>query len=86
MPLFRFCGKITSIDLQDDAGTSGKKAVIHFEKSSAAKTALMLNSGTLEGSQLAVTSDVVHQDEEHDAPHVEGTIPSQEDKPRAGSE
>lgn len=78
-----FCGKITSIDFED-AGSDGKKANIHFEKPSAAKTALMLNSGTLEGSQLTVTSDVVHQDEETDAAHVEG-VPSQEDKPRAGS-
>ncbi|EIM85816.1 uncharacterized protein STEHIDRAFT_121834 [Stereum hirsutum FP-91666 SS1] len=79
---FTFCGKITSIDFED-AGSDGKKANIHFEKPSAAKTALMLNSGTLEGSQLTVTSDVVHQDEETDAAHVEG-VPTQEDKPRAG--
>lgn len=45
----------------------------------------MLNSGTLEGSQLTVTSDVIHQDEETEAPNVEGAPPSQEDKPRAGS-
>lgn len=76
----RFCGKITSIDFDESA----KKATIHFEKPSAAKTALMLNSGTLEGSQLTVTSDVVHQDEETEAAHHEG-VPGQEDKPRAGS-
>jgi len=74
---FTFCGTITSIDFKE----SEKTATIHFEKPSAAKTALMLNGGTLDGSALSVTSDVVHQDEEHD-PTREGI--EQSDKPRAG--
>ncbi|KAK7469441.1 hypothetical protein VKT23_003913 [Stygiomarasmius scandens] len=72
---FEFCGKITSIDFNADA----KSATVHFEKPSAAKTALMLNGGTLDGSALTVTSDVTYpdEDENHEDPV------SQSDKPRA---
>ncbi|KAJ7465313.1 hypothetical protein FB451DRAFT_1263272 [Mycena latifolia] len=73
---FTFCGKIDSIDFK------GSTATIYFEKSSAAKTALMLNGGTLDAATLSVTSDTAHEDEEHtgDATHhIE-----QSDKPRAG--
>ncbi|KAG5648390.1 hypothetical protein DXG03_004964 [Asterophora parasitica] len=55
-------------------------AVIHFEKSSAAKTALMLNGGTLGGATLTVASDVAHQDEER----ASNDPVEQSDKPRAG--
>ncbi|THV03806.1 hypothetical protein K435DRAFT_650353 [Dendrothele bispora CBS 962.96] len=71
---FEFCGKITSIDFKADS----KQATVHFEKPSAAKTALMLNGGTLDGSSLSVTSDVTHPDDEDNADPV-----SQSDKPRA---
>ncbi|KAJ7164717.1 hypothetical protein C8R43DRAFT_1122590 [Mycena crocata] len=73
---FTFCGKIESIDFK------GTTATIYFEKSSAAKTALMLNGGTLDSAALTVTSETEHQDEEHtggDAHPIE-----QSDKPRAG--
>ena len=72
----RFCGKIEKIDFHQDT----KSAVIHFEKASAAKTALMLNGGTLDGSHLSVTSPKEHPDEEA---HHDGPI-DQSDKPRAG--
>lgn len=78
---FSFCGKISQIDL-DETGPS-KSAVIHFEKPSAAKTALMLNSGVLDGAHLNVHSDTVHPDEE-EVPHVPGSPLDQSDKPRAG--
>ncbi|KAF8440968.1 hypothetical protein L210DRAFT_3612169 [Boletus edulis BED1] len=77
--------EIKSIEHKDD-GEKSKKAVITFEKPSAARTALMLNGGNLGGNTLTVTSEVehpAHQDdvEEHHHPqtHVE-----QSDKPRAG--
>ncbi|KAF8967097.1 hypothetical protein BDZ97DRAFT_1917048 [Flammula alnicola] len=73
---FTFCGKIASIDYQEKAST----ATIAFEKPNAAKTALMLNGGALDGSTLTVTSDVIHQDEDHPTP---GSY-EQSDKPRAG--
>ncbi|TDL23196.1 hypothetical protein BD410DRAFT_787512 [Rickenella mellea] len=76
---FTFCGKIVSIDFKE----SSKSAVVHFEKSSAAKTALMLNGGTLDGSQLTVESDIVHP-EDGDGPHPDGAPFHQSDKPRAG--
>jgi len=80
---FTFCGKITSIDYDEKAHS----ATIHFEKSQAAKTALMLNGGTLDGTQLSVTS---HHDghsasgeSKQEGHHEEGTF-DQSDKPRAG--
>jgi len=79
---FTFCGKITSVDHEP----SSNIATIHFEKASAAKTALMLNGGTLDGSHLEVTSDAVageSADDEHGlndgAHHID-----QSDKPKAG--
>ncbi|KAF9013370.1 hypothetical protein BDQ17DRAFT_1419529 [Cyathus striatus] len=76
---FTFCGKITSIDHAPAEG----HATINFEKPSAAKTAIMLNGGTLDGATLNVASDVAHPDDEahHDATR-EGI--DQSDKPRAG--
>jgi hypothetical protein len=74
---FTFCGQISSI--QRDKGT----AAIAFEKSSAAKTALMLDGGNLDGSSLSVKSDVVHQDD-HKPPLPHEHHIEQSDKPRAG--
>jgi len=75
---FTFCGKIDNID-HDDAA---HKATIAFEKRSAAKTALMLNGGTLDGNHLTVSSDTVNPDHDDDEGTHEGV--RQEDKPRAG--
>jgi len=50
---FSFCGKIAGIE------HDGTKATVSFVKESAAKTALMLNGGTLDGSTITVTSDEV---------------------------
>ncbi|KAF8909019.1 hypothetical protein CPB84DRAFT_1813261 [Gymnopilus junonius] len=72
---------ISSIEHQEGSG----KATIAFEKPSAARTALMLNGGVLDGSSLIVTSDVVHPEEDH--PASEQQHPhhiDQADKPRAG--
>ncbi|KAG6909262.1 hypothetical protein DXG01_001324 [Tephrocybe rancida] len=77
---FTFCGKISEIKHEKD------KADIHFEKSSAAKTALMLNGGTLDGNTLSVTSDKTYQDIPEESTSREGEPIEQSDKPRAGSE
>jgi RNA recognition motif-containing protein len=75
---FTFCGKISSIDFDSATQT----ATIHFEHPSAAKTALMLNGGSLDGSAIAVTSEVDHEDTRDD--HHDETRPIQQtDKPRA---
>ncbi|KAF8208590.1 hypothetical protein K438DRAFT_1436055, partial [Mycena galopus ATCC 62051] len=75
---FTFCGKINRIEFDREKST----ATIHFEKSSAAKTAQMLHGGTLDGSTIEVTSEQIHEDEKHvgDEPvhHID-----QSDKPRA---
>ncbi|KAI0768970.1 hypothetical protein BD413DRAFT_85803 [Trametes elegans] len=76
---FTFCGKITSVEY-DQAKHS---ATIHFEKPSAAKTALMLNGGTLDGAHLTITSDQEHQDKEDGTAQAHDHI-EQEVKPRAG--
>jgi RNA recognition motif-containing protein len=76
---FTFCGQISSIQEQREKGT----ATIAFEKSSAAKTALMLDGGALDGSTLSVKSDVVHQDD-HQPPHPHEHHIEQSDKPRCG--
>jgi len=75
---FNFCGQISSIQ-QEEKGN----ATIAFERSSAAKTALMLDGGALHGSILSVKSDIVHQDDHHPpTPHQHHI--EQSDKPRAG--
>ena len=73
-----FCGKITKVEFEAEKHA----ATIHFEKPSAAKTALMLNGGTLDGSHLTITSDQEHEVKE-DGAHGEHI--DQSDKPRAGS-
>ncbi|KIJ60280.1 hypothetical protein HYDPIDRAFT_161149 [Hydnomerulius pinastri MD-312] len=80
---FSFCGKIKSIKINDE-DPKKKTALVAFEKHSAAKTALMLNGGTLDGATLTVTSDVEHAD--HHDPHDQhaGESFEQSDKPRAG--
>ncbi|KAH8077250.1 hypothetical protein BXZ70DRAFT_1073973 [Cristinia sonorae] len=75
---FVFCGHITSVKYDSAAHT----ATISFEKPQAAKTALMLNGGTLEGSQLTVTGDASHPDQHDD--HDKSEHLDQTDKPRAG--
>lgn len=73
-----FCGSIQSIEMQE-----GQKAIVVFEKPSAASTALMLNGGTLDGSPIQVSSEELTDDH----PSVAGDhgdhddIP-QESKPR----
>jgi len=76
---FTFCGRITKLELNDKA--EPRSAVITFEKLSAAKTALMLDEGVLDGVKLSVSSDTVDieaDDLGHDVPF------EQSDKPRAG--
>ncbi|KAL7417042.1 hypothetical protein BDY24DRAFT_376433 [Mrakia frigida] len=75
---FSFCGKISSITLTP--GAESQSAVIVFEKESAAKTALLLNEGTLDGAHLHVTSESLST-----ASSTSGEEPSisQEDKPKA---
>ncbi|KAF9805636.1 hypothetical protein IEO21_08977 [Rhodonia placenta] len=74
---FSFCGKIEKLDYSPSA----QSATVHFEKPSAAKTALMLNGGNLDGVSLTVTSEREHPDEPQNA-HHDGHI-EQSDKPRA---
>ncbi|CAE6533839.1 unnamed protein product [Rhizoctonia solani] len=68
---------IASIDF--DSKTHS--ATIHFESPNAAKTALMLNGGNLDGAEIAVTSETEHEDLPHEEqPHDDI---QQTDKPRA---
>jgi len=80
---FSFCGKISNIQHE------GTKATVSFVKESAAKTALMLNGGTLDGSTITVSSDDVAAPEAASAkpPVAETSKESddveQEDKPHS---
>ncbi|KAK7689800.1 hypothetical protein QCA50_006439 [Cerrena zonata] len=78
---FTFCGKISSISFD----AAAHAATIHFEKPQAAKTAIMLNGGTLDGTHISVTSESVHLEgeEKREAETHDGTY-RQEDKPKAG--
>jgi hypothetical protein len=77
--LYRFCGRISDIKHDESSNT----AHITFEKQQAAKTALMLNGGTLDGATIHVGSDSVTEEDERpttaERDHIE-----QHDKPRAG--
>jgi len=74
---FTFCGKIKEIKHQEKSD----KAEVIFEKASAAKTAVMLHGGTLDGATLSISSETAHHDDDH---HHDSATPLQEDKPRAG--
>ncbi|KAF9650386.1 hypothetical protein BDM02DRAFT_1415941 [Thelephora ganbajun] len=78
---FTFCGKIASIDF--DEISSPKSATIYFEKAPAAKTALMLNGGTLNDAHLSVTSDAIESDEDEPQVPTPRASLDQTDKPRA---
>lgn len=78
---FTFCGKIASIQF-DQATLS---AVISFERQQAAKTALMLNGGSLDGATITVASDAFADEPEHETAEVNNEPGyEQHDKPRAG--
>jgi len=55
---FSFCGKITNISVtpESDAADAAKSASVTFEKETAAKTALLLDSTQLGKSQVHVTT------------------------------
>jgi len=81
---FSFCGKILDLTLEPD-GEKTQKALITFERPSAARTALLLQDAHLDGSTVHVSSNVPldgattpptdHQKPDHSSI-------SQEDKPR----
>ncbi|MBW0528522.1 hypothetical protein O181_068237 [Austropuccinia psidii MF-1] len=80
---FSFCGKINLIERHE------KTATIVFEKEAAAKTALMLDSGTLDGTTIQITPAAPSMS----SPQASGTAfasgtqdaedVKQEDKPRS---
>jgi len=80
---FSFCGKIQSLKLEPDGDK--QKAIITFERPSAARTALLLQDAHLGTSQVHVSSSVP-LDEAHTPPSADKSKPdtdfSQEDKPR----
>ncbi|KAL2266037.1 hypothetical protein VTJ83DRAFT_5389 [Remersonia thermophila] len=52
---FSFCGKITSINITQEAST--KSATVVFEKDTAARTALLLNHTNLGGNEISVEAE-----------------------------
>ncbi|GAA5917524.1 hypothetical protein JCM5296_000192 [Sporobolomyces johnsonii] len=84
---FSFCGKIESLAVE------GGEAVVRFHKESAAKTALLLSGGELDGAKIEVTSDDVEAPKLAHVQPTASTAPThaekeqheidQEDKPRS---
>lgn len=87
---FSFCGKITSISVtpESDAQDASKSATVTFEKETAAKTALLLDSTQLGKSQVAVSAassidDVASKAGAAVSSAVGDDHIDQEDKPRS---
>jgi hypothetical protein len=80
--IYRFCGKISDLHYDEASHT----AHITFERQQAAKTALMLHGGALDGANIQVESDSVTEDQHSDErpTTAEGDHIEQHDKPRAG--
>jgi len=80
---FSFCGRISTVEYEP----TNHVAHIIFEKQQAAKTALMLNGGTLDGATIHVHSDTVtdeHSDERPMSAEGPDSTWEQHDKPKAG--
>ncbi|KAI9719794.1 MAG: hypothetical protein M1812_003282 [Candelaria pacifica] len=88
---FSFCGKITSLSVTpaSDASDSPQSATVNFEKATAAKTALLLDSTQLGSSEVQVSSaanlddiapskGTTSEDSSKDGQDI-----AQEDKPRS---
>ncbi|TKX20626.1 protein vip1 [Elsinoe australis] len=82
---FSFCGKISSLKLEN-ASDSTQSATVTFEKETAAKTALLLDNTQLGPSQVQVTSDSASSttsEKAAGATDEHGEEIGQEDKPRS---
>jgi len=82
---FSFCGKISnlSIDESKAEATPTKSATVTFEKETAAKTALLLDSTQLGPAQIHVTSDTSTGAGAAKSGEQEEEEVAQEDKPRS---
>ncbi|KIW66318.1 hypothetical protein, variant [Phialophora macrospora] len=87
---FSFCGKITNISVtpESDAADASKSATVTFEKETAAKTALLLDSTQLGKSQVHVSTassidDVASKAGAAVSSSIGDDHIAQEDKPRS---
>merc|ERR1711939_1244124 len=83
---FSFCGKISDLKIEDDSKTEAgptKKATVTFEKETAAKTALLLDSTQLGPAQIHVTSGTSTGEATKAAGDHEHDDVPQEEKPRS---
>jgi RNA recognition motif-containing protein len=83
---FSFCGKISDLKIEDDSKTEAgptKKATVTFEKETAAKTALLLDSTQLGPAQIHVTSGISSTSTSAAAGEHEHDDVPQEEKPRS---
>jgi len=82
---FSFCGKIASIDIKPAGQT--QEATVTFQKSTAAKTALLLDNTKLGATQVQVSSPSGSSEDDgsHESPHTERDSDeiTQEEKPRS---
>lgn len=82
---FSFCGKISGLTIEESTGeaTPTKSATVTFEKETAAKTALLLDSTQLGPAQIHVTSGTSSGATGTKSSELEDDEVTQEDKPRS---
>jgi len=81
---FSFCGKISSLEIKKEGVT--QEASVTFEKETAAKTALLLDSTRLGSNEVKVESAAAHSDDDdysHQTDNHDSDEIAQEDKPRS---
>jgi K+/H+ antiporter YhaU regulatory subunit KhtT len=70
---FLFCGKIKEFELQKDDTDEHQVALVHFERESAAKTAILLTNALIDESHITVE------------PYFKDAIPTSVDEPAASN-
>jgi len=83
---FSFCGKISDLSITEDSKSEagpGKSATVTFEKETAAKTALLLDSTQLGPAQIHVTSGSSSGSAATKSGETDDGEVTQEDKPRS---
>ncbi|KAG2172816.1 hypothetical protein INT43_000166 [Umbelopsis isabellina] len=79
LDFFQFCGKIKEFELAKDDDEKHQVALIHFERESAAKTAVLLSNALIDDSHIVVAPYFASTE---DAADKEEETTTQEDKPK----
>ncbi|KAM3579475.1 Protein vip1, variant 2 [Umbelopsis sp. WA50703] len=79
LDFFQFCGKIKEFELVKDDDEKHQVALIHFERESAAKTAVLLSNALIDDSHIVVAPYFISTENSSDK---EDETTTQEDKPK----